>query len=61
MIFAKKSLGQNFLRSSKALRQIVESGELTPQDIVVEIGPGEGVLTALLLEKEASVIAIEKG
>lgn len=60
MIFAKKSLGQNFLRSTKALRQIVEAGELSPDDIVVEIGPGEGVLTALLLEKEASVIAIEK-
>ncbi len=60
MIFAKKSLGQNFLRSTKALRQIVEAAELTPNDIVVEIGPGEGVLTKELLEKGVKVIAVEK-
>lgn len=60
MIFAKKSLGQNFLRSTKALRQIVEAAQLTPKDKVIEIGPGEGVLTENLLKTGASVIAIEK-
>jgi 16S rRNA (adenine1518-N6/adenine1519-N6)-dimethyltransferase len=60
MIFAKKSLGQNFLRSEKAIRQIVEAAQLSPRDIVLEIGPGEGVLTAALLDTGAAVIAIEK-
>ncbi|MES3005666.1 MAG: rRNA adenine dimethyltransferase family protein, partial [Patescibacteria group bacterium] len=60
MIFAKKSLGQNFLRSTKALRQIVEAAHLSEGEIVVEIGPGEGVLTAELLGAKAKVLAIEK-
>jgi 16S rRNA (adenine1518-N6/adenine1519-N6)-dimethyltransferase len=45
-IYAKKSLGQNFLRSTKALREIVEAADLSATDTVIEIGPGEGVLTA---------------
>ena len=64
---AKKSLGQNFLRSDKAIREIVGAGELSktkyPEagyDTVLEIGPGEGVLTEKLLETGAKVIAIEK-
>ncbi|OGI76886.1 hypothetical protein A3C57_03235 [Candidatus Nomurabacteria bacterium RIFCSPHIGHO2_02_FULL_33_12] len=62
----KKSLGQNFLKSEKAVRQIVEAGELGvsvkqgKQETVLEIGPGMGVLTSALLEKGARVIAIEK-
>lgn len=51
MIFAKKSLGQNFLRSQKALSQIVEAGDIQHNDVIVEIGPGEGVLTGKILEK----------
>lgn len=57
---AKKSLGQNFLRSEKALRQIVEAAELTSTDIVLEIGPGEGALSQKILETGATLIAIEK-
>ncbi len=60
MIFAKKSLGQNFLQSDKALRQIVEAANLTENDLVIEIGPGEGALTEKLLATNAEVIAIEK-
>lgn len=60
MIFAKKSLGQNFLHSDKALRQIVEAADLKPQDVVLEIGPGEGALTEKLIESGAEMIAIEK-
>lgn len=75
-IFAKKSLGQNFLRSQKALSQIIEAadiatdisdhiqsditGDTAEADIVLEIGPGEGALTAKLLETPAKVIAVEK-
>ena len=57
---AKKSLGQNFLKSEPALRKIVEAGEVTKEDIVLEIGPGKGALTKKLLEKAGCVIAIEK-
>jgi 16S rRNA (adenine1518-N6/adenine1519-N6)-dimethyltransferase len=56
---AKKSLGQHFLKSDDALRTIIDAAELDSKDTVVEIGPGEGVLTAALLETQAKVIAIE--
>lgn len=59
-IRAKKSLGQNFLRSKKALDAIVEAGDIENTDTILEIGPGEGVLTKRLLEKAGKVIAIEK-
>ncbi len=57
---AKKSLGQHFLRSSSAIRAIVASANLTDKDTVLEIGPGEGVLTEALLKTGAKVIAVEK-
>ena len=57
---AKKSLGQNFLKSEKALRQMVEASEIKPGDVVLEIGPGRGALTQKLLEAGANVLAIEK-
>lgn len=57
---AKKSLGQNFLRSKSALFSIVSAGELSVLDTVLEIGPGTGVLTEGLLATGARVIAIEK-
>jgi len=57
---AKKSLGQNFLKSTVALKKIIEAGEITPNDIILEIGPGKGALTEKLLEKAGCVIAIEK-
>lgn len=58
--YAKKSLGQNFLKSEKALRQIVEAADLKKGDVVLEIGPGRGALTRKILQSEARVIAIEK-
>src|SRR3990167_2758830 len=57
---AKKSLGQNFLKSEPALKKIVEAGEIKLDDIILEIGPGKGALTAKLLEKAKIVIAVEK-
>ncbi|MDD5720938.1 MAG: 16S rRNA (adenine(1518)-N(6)/adenine(1519)-N(6))-dimethyltransferase RsmA [Candidatus Pacebacteria bacterium] len=57
---AKKSLGQNFLKSEMALKKIVEAGEVKKSDIVLEIGPGKGALTSKLLEKAKTVIAVEK-
>lgn len=57
---AKKSLGQNFLKSEIALRKIVEVGEAKGDDIILEIGPGKGALTSKLLEKSGTVLAVEK-
>jgi 16S rRNA (adenine1518-N6/adenine1519-N6)-dimethyltransferase len=57
---AKKSLGQNFLKSEIALRKIIEAGEIKPDDVILEIGPGKGALTKKLLENARLVIAVEK-
>ncbi len=57
---AKKSLGQNFLKSNLVIKKIVEAGEISPDDIILEIGPGKGALTEKLLEKSNCIIAIEK-
>ncbi len=54
-----KSLGQNFLHDQNQLRRIVEAAEIKPTDKILEIGPGLGPLTELLLEKAGEVLAIE--
>ena len=54
-----RSLGQNFLHDGNQLRHIVGAAELTPTDKVLEIGPGLGPLTELLIEKAGEVLAIE--
>ncbi|MGA2028728.1 MAG: 16S rRNA (adenine(1518)-N(6)/adenine(1519)-N(6))-dimethyltransferase RsmA [Verrucomicrobiota bacterium] len=54
-----KSLGQNFLHDANQLQKIVEAAELSKADKVLEIGPGLGPLTELLLEKVGEVLAIE--
>jgi 16S rRNA (adenine1518-N6/adenine1519-N6)-dimethyltransferase len=54
-----KSLGQNFLHDGNQLRRIVEAAQLTPEDNVLEIGPGLGPLTELLLQTPQRVLAIE--
>jgi len=61
MIQAKKTLGQNFLRSEKALGQIIEAADIQADDTIIEIGPGEGVLTRRILEKNPErLILVEK-
>jgi len=55
-----KSLGQNFLHDANQLRRIVAHAELTAADRVLEIGPGLGPLTELLLARAGQVLAIEK-
>jgi 16S rRNA (adenine1518-N6/adenine1519-N6)-dimethyltransferase len=57
---AKKHLGQHFLTSQKALFDMVTAGNVSAGDLILEIGPGKGVLTKELLEKGAQVVAIEK-
>ena len=57
----KKSLGQNFLNNEIILDKIVESGKISNNDIVLEIGPGTGNLTKKILEKKPKhLIVIEK-
>lgn len=57
---AKKSLGQNFLTSEPAIKTILDEGDIHADDIVLEIGPGKGVLTAGLIKLSGKTIAIEK-
>ena len=58
-IKANKNLGQNFLIDDSALQDIVDGAEIKEDDLVIEIGPGLGSLTKLLLEKSKKVICIE--
>ena len=57
---AKKSLGQNFLKDKGILKKIADFAQIEKGDTVVEVGPGEGTLTELLLERAKKVIAVEK-
>jgi 16S rRNA (adenine1518-N6/adenine1519-N6)-dimethyltransferase len=56
---AKKSLGQHFLVDEAILKTILEAAELSPEDTIVEVGPGLGVLTAELAHVAGLVIAVE--
>jgi 16S rRNA (adenine1518-N6/adenine1519-N6)-dimethyltransferase len=56
----KKSLGQHFLHSRHYLEAVADAAAMQKGETVVEIGPGEGALTAVLLERGAKVIALEK-
>ncbi len=55
-----KRLGQHFLISQKVLQKIIQTAELSKNDIVLEVGPGLGVLTKQLAQKAKKVMAIEK-
>ncbi|MGI8820030.1 MAG: 16S rRNA (adenine(1518)-N(6)/adenine(1519)-N(6))-dimethyltransferase RsmA [Chthoniobacterales bacterium] len=55
-----KTLGQNFLHDRNLAQWIVVRAELTPEDFVVEVGPGLGALTEFLVGSGARVLAIEK-
>lgn len=55
----KKSLGQNFLRGEVVPKWLTEAAAVTKEDTVLEIGPGEGALTKVLLQTGAKVIALE--
>lgn len=58
-IRANKSLGQNFLINSEVVENIINSSEITKEDMVIEIGPGLGTLTKYLLERAGKVLCIE--
>jgi 16S rRNA (adenine1518-N6/adenine1519-N6)-dimethyltransferase len=55
----RKSLGQHFLSDTRILGRIADALELEPSDTVLEIGPGRGALTDLLIPRAKRVVAIE--
>ena len=59
MIQPKKSLGQHFLTNRHYCTRIVELAEIDQSDTVLEIGPGTGALTSILLERSRFVTAVE--
>ena len=58
-LWAKKKLGQNFLINPEALKNIVKAAEIQPEDEIVEIGPGLGILTEQLSNSAKTVTSIE--
>ena len=58
-IRAKKSLGQHWLTDGKALRRIAAAADITPEDTVIEVGPGKGALTQHLVPLASRLIAVE--
>lgn len=59
-LHAKKALSQNFLIDGNLVRRILEDANVQEGDVILEIGPGPGVLTEALLEKKVDLYAIEK-
>ncbi len=59
MLPPKKSFGQNFLRDENIARKIMDSLHLSPEDIVIEIGPGQGDLTKFLIQTSSRIVGIE--
>ena len=56
---AKKKWGQNFLISQKVVESIVQAADVKNGDSILEIGPGLGILTRALLDRNSQVTAIE--
>jgi 16S rRNA (adenine1518-N6/adenine1519-N6)-dimethyltransferase len=56
---ARKALGQHFLVDARARGRIVAAAELSPDDVVVEIGPGRGALTRALADRAGTLVAVE--
>ena len=58
-ISTRKSLGQHFLADIRTAGRILNAADLSEDDVVVEIGPGRGVLTKRLVERVKRVVAVE--
>ena len=59
-MYKKKSLGQHFLHNRHYLEMVADAASIERGGVVLEIGPGEGALTSVLLERGANVVALEK-
>src|SRR5256885_11415892 len=51
--------GQNFMIDQNLVRIVADAGEIVPDDVVIEVGPGTGTLTEELLSRAGRVIAVE--
>lgn len=58
-ISANKKLGQNFLINEEVVQNIINSSNITENDLVIEIGPGLGTLTKEILNKAGKLICVE--
>lgn len=58
-ITANKNYGQNFLIDEYTVSSIVEKANVSKDDLIIEIGPGLGTLTSILLEKAGKVVCVE--
>lgn len=58
--YAAQKLGQHFLIDRIILSKIIEAADISEKDIVLEVGPGVGILTEELLKKSGNVVAVEK-
>lgn len=58
-ITANKNYGQNFLIDENIVNDIITGAQVNKDDLIIEIGPGLGTLTSLLLEKAGKVICVE--
>ena len=56
---AKKSLGQHFLKDAAIIEEIVDAADPSPDEVVIEVGPGTGILTRALARRFGRVIAVE--
>ncbi len=56
----QKKLGQVFLKDNNVVQKIIQAADIKSKDQILEIGPGKGVLTKVLLKTDAKIIAVEK-
>ncbi len=59
-ISSSRRLGQVFLQDQNIISKIISTASIKPDDLILEIGPGKGILTNALLKTKANVLAIEK-
>jgi 16S rRNA (adenine1518-N6/adenine1519-N6)-dimethyltransferase len=59
-VLPSKRLGQNFLRDKSAVKKVVSASKVSLSDVILEIGPGTGVLTLELAKRAKKVVAVEK-
>ena len=55
----KKKFGQNFITDGNLLQKIVDAGDVGPDDVIIEVGPGAATLTKALAQRAKAIIAIE--
>lgn len=60
MSYRRKELSQNFLISQEVVEKIVEFLDPGENDVIVEVGPGQGILTEMILKRKSKVIAVER-